>query len=162
MFDTLRKRALVALAAVFSLGNISGCALIPMDSLWKTAGGIPYAEVCKGADGIEGGAACTLTWYQSALSAGKELCELSATERDPEYVAALESACLKVAAIDARVTPTAVVAWGLLGDVAEARTLAAGDEGQVAKAIAAARQLETFWRERGPEISEAVNAMRGD
>jgi hypothetical protein len=161
MFDTLRKRALVALTAVFSLGNISGCALIPMDNIWKTSAGLPYADVCSGARGIEGGAACTLTWYQSALSAGKDICEASETERDAALRAAQESTCLRIAAIDARVTPTADVAWGLLGDVAEARALAASDEGQLAKAIAASRQLETLWRERGPEIAEAVNALRG-
>lgn len=162
MFDTIRKHAAKLIALVFAAGNVSGCALIPMDSIWKTEAGLPYAEVCAGARGIEGGVACTLTWYQSALSSGKDLCQLSATESDPALVAALDSACLKVAAIDARVTPTADVAWGLLGDVAEARALAASDDGHLAKAIAASRQLETLWRERGPEISEAVNALRGE
>lgn len=162
MIETIRKRAMIFLAAVFSLGNASGCAFIPGADIWKTASGTPYAEVCKGAEGIEGGVACTLTWYQSALSTGKDICLASETEDDAALRAAQESTCLKAAAIDARVTSSADLAWAALAEVAQARAIAASDDSATMKALDAARQLQEIWKQHGPLIAQAVDDLRGE
>ncbi len=162
MMETIRKRAMIALAAVFGLGNASGCSMIPLPDVWATANGTPYAEVCKGAEGIEGSAACTLTWYQSALSTGKDVCVASATERDDALRAAQESTCLKVAAIDTRVTSSAELAWAALGEVSEARAIAASDDSAAIKVLEATRQLQDIWKQHGPLIAQAVDDLRGE
>lgn len=159
MISNLKTLAASALAA-FSLGNVTGCKLV--QPLMETANGTPYAEVCAGVKGIEGGAACTLTWYQSALSTGKDVCLASATEQDDALRAAQETTCLKVAAIDARVTSSAELAWATLAEVAEARAIAASDDSAGIKALDAARQLERIWKQHGPLITQAVNDLRGE
>ncbi|MBK8196971.1 MAG: hypothetical protein IPK75_01285 [Acidobacteria bacterium] len=159
MFSNLKTLAASVLAA-FSLGNVSGCALL--QPVLATANGTPYAEVCDGADGIEGGVACTLTWYQSALSTGKDLCLASGTEPDADLRAAQEATCLKVAAIDGRVTSSAELGWAALAEVSKARALSASDDSAAIKVLEAARQLQEVWALHGPLIAEAVNDLRGE
>ena len=154
------KSLAAAAAAAFSLGNVSGCALV--QPVLATANGTPYADVCKGADGVEGGVACTLTWYQSALSTGKDVCTASETESDADLRAAQEATCLKVAAIDRRVTTSAELAWVALAEVADARVLIGSDKSGTAKALEAAARLQQLWSVHGPLIAEAVNDLRGE